>query len=115
MVWTRAANAAGYPLTWSEAFEFVAGMNRARTFGCKDRRLPNRRELRSLVSQQTRRPALPQGHPFGDVFPGWCWSSNTAAISPAHASYVHMDGARMFCGGKGQLERTLQWDLVMQK
>jgi len=102
LVWTRTANAAGYPLTWSEAFEFVAGMNRARAFGCQDWRLPNRRELRSLVSHQTRRPALPEGHPFRDVFPGWYWSSTTAAISPAHAWYVHMDGARMFYGGKDQ-------------
>jgi len=101
-VWSRNANPAEFPLTWPEALAFVADVNRAGTFGCSDWRLPNRRELRSLVSHQTRRPALPEAHPFRDVFNGWYWSSTTAAISPAHAWYVHMDGARMFFGGKDQ-------------
>lgn len=102
LVWARTANAAGYPLTWAEAFAFIADMNRARAYGCEDWRLPNRRELRSLVSHQTRKPALPEGHPFHETFLGWYWSSTTAAISPAHAWYVHLEGARMFYGGKDQ-------------
>ena len=103
LMWTRHANLAEYPMTWSEALDFVAGMNRERALGFSDWRLPNRRELRSLVSHQTRRPALPGQHPFLNVFPGWYWTSTTAAISPTHAWYVHMDGARMFYGGKDQL------------
>lgn len=102
LVWSRNANPAEFPLTWSEALAFIADMNDAGKSGCSDWRLPNRRELRSLVSHQTRRPALPEAHPFRDVFNGWYWSSTTAAISPAHAWYVHMDGARMFFGGKDQ-------------
>ena len=67
-------------------------------------RLPNRRELRSLMSHQTRCPALPESHPFDNLFSGWYWNSTTAAIHPAYAWYVHvhMEGARMFYGGKGQ-------------
>jgi len=102
LTWTRHANLAEYPMTWREAFDFIAGLNREKTFGFADWRLPNRRELRSLVSHQTRRPALPEEHPFVNVFPGWYWTSTTAAISPAHAWYVHLDGARMFYGGKDQ-------------
>lgn len=102
LVWSRAANAAGFPLSWQEAFEFIAQMNRSRAFGYGDWRLPNRRELRSLVSYQAHRPALLQGHPFRQLFPSWYWSSTTAAISTAHAWYVQMDGARMFYGGKDQ-------------
>jgi len=102
LVWTRMANAASYPLSWSEAFGFIADMNRAHAYGRADWRLPNRRELRSLVSHQTRKPALPEGHPFLDVFSGWYWSSTTAVISPTHAWYIHMEGARMFYGGKDQ-------------
>lgn len=102
VVWTRNANLAEFPLTWQEALAFVVDMNRARAFGFTDWRLPNRRELRSLLSHQTSRPALPAGHPFTNVFPGWYWSSTSAAISPAHAWYVHMDGGRMFYGGKDQ-------------
>ncbi len=102
LIWTRNANLAGYPLTWMEALNFVARLNETRLFGHADWRLPNRRELRSLVSHRSRRPVLPEAHPFVNVFPGWYWTSTTAAISPAHAWYVDMDGGRMFFGGKDQ-------------
>jgi len=36
-------------------------MNRGTHLGFSDWRLPNRRELRSLLDHQTRRPALPGG------------------------------------------------------
>jgi hypothetical protein len=102
LVWSRDANPAEYPLTWNEALDFVAELNRRALFGFSDWRLPNRRELRSLISHQTRRPALPENHPFQNVFPGWYWSSTSAAISPGHAWYVDLDGGRMFFGGKDQ-------------
>ena len=102
LVWCRSANLAEFPLTWQEALDFVATMDREQRFGQRDWRMPNRRELRSLLSLQTKLPALPEGHPFIDVFNGWYWTSTTAAISPAHAWYVALDGARMFYGGKDQ-------------
>ena len=91
-----------FPVTWQEALQWVDKMNSERTFGFSDWRLPNRRELRSLVSHQTRRPPLPEHHPFVNVFLSWYWTSTTAAIAPDHAWYVSMDGARMFYGGKDQ-------------
>ena len=100
--WTRDANAADFPMTWQEALEWVRHMNGEHAFGFSDWRLPNRHELRSLVSHQTRRPALPLDHPFGNVFLHWYWTSTTAAIAPDHAWYVSMDGGRMFYGGKDQ-------------
>jgi hypothetical protein len=102
LVWSKNANLAEFPMTWREALAFVSQMNQEQALGFTDWRLPNRRELRSLVSHQTRRPALPAGHPFYNVFASWYWTSTTAAMSPAHAWYVHMDGARMFYGGKDQ-------------
>lgn len=102
LVWCRDANLAEFPLTWVEALDYVATMNRERRFGHSDWRLPNRRELRSLLSLQTKLPALPDAHPFINVFNGWYWTSTSAAISPAHAWYVAMDGGRMFYGGKDQ-------------
>jgi len=100
--WCRNANLAEFPLTWQEGLDYVAQMNQNRMLDCSDWRMPNRHELRSLVSHQTKRPALPEGHPFTGVFNGWYWSSTTAVISPAHAWYVNMDGGRMFYGGKDQ-------------
>jgi hypothetical protein len=102
LTWTRRANFAEFPLTWREALAFIDGMNREGVLGFNDWRLPNRRELRSLVSCQTRKPALPEGHPFSDVFLGWYWSSTSAAVSPDHAWYLHLEGARLFYGGKDQ-------------
>lgn len=109
LVWCRNANLAEFPLTWREAFDYVMQMNRDRVFGYSDWRIPNRRELRSLISHQTKRPALPKEHPFTNLFQGWYWSSTTAAISPAHAWYVDMAGGRMFYGGKDQ--SFLVWPL----
>lgn len=102
LIWTRNANLAEFPLEWNEALDYISGMNRENAFGHSDWRLPNRRELRSLMSHQTSKPALPEGHPFQDVFLGWYWTSTTAAINTAYAWYVHMEGARMFYGGKDQ-------------
>ena len=102
LIWCRNANLAEFPLAWQEALDFVATMNLEQRFGQRDWRMPNRRELRSLLSLQTKLPALPEQHPFIEVFNGWYWTSTTAAISPAHAWYVALDGARMFYGGKDQ-------------
>lgn len=102
LLWSRDALPAEYPLTWDEALAFVKLMNVEHWLGHNDWRLPNRRELRSLMDYETRLPALPAGHPFSNVFSGWYWSSTSAAISPSHAWYVHMEGARMFYGGKDQ-------------
>ncbi len=102
LTWTKIANLAEFPMAWQEALDYIATMNREKTFGFVDWRLPNRRELRSLMSHQTWKPALPEGYPFQNVFAGWYWTSTTAAINSAYAWYVHMEGARMFYGGKKQ-------------
>ena len=102
LIWTHDANLAEFPMSWNEALYYIAGMNQNRTFGFSDWRMPNRRELRSLISHQTRKPALPEGHPFVNVFQGWYWSSTTAAINTAYAWYIHMEGGRMFYGNKNQ-------------
>lgn len=100
LVWTLDANPARYPLSWEEALRLAERMSREAAFGRRDWRMPNRRELRSLVGHAETRPALPAGHPFRNVFQGWCWSSTTAAINPAFAWWIHLGGGRMFFGEK---------------
>ncbi|HEY9050138.1 MAG TPA: DUF1566 domain-containing protein [Gammaproteobacteria bacterium] len=102
LIWPCNANLADFPLNWQEALDFVAALNTHGELGFNDWRLPNRRELRSLMSHQTRRPALPDKHPFHNVFSHWYWSSTSCAGYPDHAWYVNLDGARMFYGGKDQ-------------
>jgi hypothetical protein len=105
--WTIDANIGGFPCTWLEAFAQIAALNQQQHGGHGDWRLPNRNELRSLVSYQAKKPALPAGHPFVNFFLGWYWSSTTAAINPAYAWSVHLEGARMFYGRKDQ--ESLFW------
>jgi len=109
LLWLRDANVAGFPLTWRETFEYVREMNHASHLGFDDWRVPNRRELLSLMSFQACKPALPENHPFRNLFSCWCWTSTTASIALSHAWYIHMEGARMFYGGKDQ--SYLLWPL----
>lgn len=107
LFWPINTDVAEFLFTWEEALDFVEGMNLVSAYGFTDWRLPNRRELRSLIGHQTSKPPLPAGHPFLNVFLGWYWTSTTAAISPAYAWYIHMEGGRMFYGRKD--ERYLAW------
>ncbi len=102
LTWSRDANPGEFPCTWSEALQAIHHLNRDLYCGHRDWRLPNRRELRSLMDYQTRKPALPHNHPFTNIFIHWYWSSTTAAIHPGYAWYVHLEGARMFYGKKSQ-------------
>lgn len=102
LTWPLDANMAGFPLDWRAALDFVDQINREQAHGFGDWRMPNRRELRSLISHQTRNPALPEDSPFTNVFPGWYWTSTTTAINPDFAWYVHMGGGRSFYGAKSQ-------------
>ncbi|BEQ13358.1 DUF1566 domain-containing protein [Desulfoferula mesophila] len=102
LVWSRSANPAGWPLFWDEAREYVATLNREAYLGHGDWRLPNRRELFSLMDYAQARPALPPGHPFTQVELAWYWSATPYAANPAYAWYVHTEGGRMFYGDKGR-------------
>jgi hypothetical protein len=107
LAWPRDAATLPFPLPWAEALDAVAGLGAQGLLGRRDWRLPNRRELRSLVDHAMARPCLPLGHPFESVFQGWCWTSTSAALAPAYAWRVHLAGGRMFYGRKD--EPGLAW------
>ncbi|QLA15911.1 DUF1566 domain-containing protein [Desulfolutivibrio sulfoxidireducens] len=96
LCWHPAADALGYAVSWEEGFSAVRALNRTAAHGRSDWRMPNRRELRSLLWHGAKNPALPPGHPFTDVFSGRYWTSTTFAGLPGHAWYVHLEGARVF-------------------
>lgn len=99
LVWPHIASMGDFPMSWPEALAAVADMNRENAFGHADWRLPNRRELLSVVSHAHHRPALPAGHPFS-VQQTWYWTSTTASRAPGYAWHVHLEGGRMFYGDK---------------
>ncbi|MFO7653227.1 MAG: DUF1566 domain-containing protein [Candidatus Krumholzibacteriia bacterium] len=92
LIWSRTANCAGWPLTGDETGAWLAGLNRDEFGGHRDWRLPNRRELLSLVSHQEREPALPAGHPFTGVFLGWYWSGTPTARHPGQSWALQITG-----------------------
>ncbi|MBC8319072.1 MAG: DUF1566 domain-containing protein [Desulfobulbaceae bacterium] len=102
LTWSRNANPHEFPVTWQEALNQISLWNMEKFLGFDDWRLPNRKELRSLMSYQAKKPSLPANHPFTNFFLNWYWTSTTAAINPAYAWYIHLEGARMFYGRKDQ-------------
>ncbi len=100
LMWSRDAALSEFPLTWKEAFDFVDSLNSREFEGYANWRLPNRRELFSLISLSRINPALPEGHPFENVFPGYYWSASTCARLPDQAWYVHLGGAKVYRGMK---------------
>ncbi|WP_027185986.1 DUF1566 domain-containing protein [Desulfovibrio inopinatus] len=110
LIWTRRAAIAEFPLTWQESLDAIEQMNVERAYGRSDWRLPNRRELRSLVDHGQTRPVLPADHPFTDLVQHWYWTSTSSAMSPAYAWHVHFMGGRMFYGKKDGYE--LAWPVA---
>jgi len=99
LVWPRIASLGDFPMSWTEALSAVKLMNEENALGHTDWRLPNRRELSSLISYSHHRPALPAEHPFS-ISQTWYWTSTTASMAPGYAWHVHMEGGRMFYGDK---------------
>jgi hypothetical protein len=101
LIWTKDVSPTGFPLTWQEALSHIRVMNEGTSQeGLPDWRLPNRKELFSLISHRNINPALPAGHPFTNVFSGYYWTSTTCVRLPREAWYVHLGGGRVFKGMK---------------
>jgi hypothetical protein len=103
LVWSRKGISFEFALRWEEALEHIRELNTKSYLGYRDWRLPNRRELRSLISHGRCRPALPEDHPFIQVQQTWYWSSTSSAMYPAYAWAVHLAGGRLFWNRKDQI------------
>jgi C1A family cysteine protease/putative hemolysin len=96
-------------VTWQHALEFVAGINSGLFANCaagqSDWRLPNRKELFSLIDFSRWEPALPYGHLFVNLdimTPPTCyWSSTTQVSYRENAWWIDMWG-----GGVGERTKT---------
>ena len=99
-IWTKSANLPGFPLTWEEGQVYVEDMNKVGALGRSDWKLPSRKALFSLLSHVHTHPALPEGHPFVDVFSGYYWTCITVDRFRSQAWYVHLGGGRVFKGMK---------------
>lgn len=94
--WPLDANPAEFALCFDEALDFIGEANREAFLGFSDWRLPKRSELFSLASHVNINPCLPEGHPFENVFSGYCWTSAVLSRLPDQAFTLHLGGARSF-------------------
>lgn len=96
--WLKNADPYGFPLAWSEAFEYIDEMNQNNQYGKSDWRLPDRDELYSLVSHARINPAIAGAALFSNVFNGYYWSATPCARHTDQAWCVHLGGGRMVKG-----------------
>ncbi|MBF0317838.1 MAG: DUF1566 domain-containing protein [Nitrospirae bacterium] len=97
LTWTEDAGAptvgssctGGY-MSWAAALNYVACLNTSAYIGYTDWRLPNRKELLSLLNRGTFGSSLPSGHPFTNVQSNAYWSSTTSAASTGKAWTVYI-------------------------
>ena len=94
LIWLKNANCSGQK-TWQQALSYcntLASGLCSLTDGsvAGDWRLPNRKELFSLIDHSCHADALPQGHPFTNVQSTWYWSSSTYANDTNRAWQVFM-------------------------
>ncbi len=96
LIWTKDANLPAGSKTWQEALDYVTSMNTgAGTYGYTDWRLPNRKELDSLVNaEQATLATWLNAQGFTNVQDLDYWSSTTYANNTSRAWFVSMnDGA----------------------
>jgi hypothetical protein len=94
LIWLKNANCFGLRL-WNEALldsnglqDGLCGLTDGSSAG--DWRLPNVKELLSIVDRNQDSPALPFDHPFANVQSSYYWSSSTAAYDTSFAWYVYI-------------------------
>jgi hypothetical protein len=92
LMWTKNASIWGTE-TWNTAVDNCEGYSLA---GHSDWRLPNLRELQSLIDYSRYSPALPSGHPFTGVQSSYYWSSTTGARNTAYAWSVYLDDGLVY-------------------
>ncbi len=102
LMWAKDANANGL-MNWNEAIDYAndlsLGLENCST-PYTDWRLPNVKELQSLIDFGNYIPALPSGHPFTNVLGAFYWSSTTSANSTHSAWYVYLSYGHVYYTGK---------------
>jgi len=96
LMWAQNANADGIK-TWEEALTYCNGLMLGEH---TDWRLPNVKELQSLIDYGNSVPALPSGHPFTIVQLYAYWSSTADAYYSSFAWFVSLSYGSVYSGNK---------------
>ena len=87
LMWTEDAQEIPGPMTWNGAIDECNSLNYA---DYDDWRLPNVKELQSLIDFGNYNPALSAGHPFDKVRSNDYWSATTSTVNTGYAWGVYM-------------------------
>jgi hypothetical protein len=84
LIWSANANTPGSPACTPgvakisyDSYLYIQCLNNNSYLGYNDWRVPNRKELQSLIDHSRYNPAVPSGHPSTGVVSGTYWSSDT--------------------------------------
>lgn len=99
LIWLKNANCFGLQ-TWANALSAANTLNSGEcglTDGSAEGawRLPNVREMQSLIDYGRSNPALPSGHPFSGVQSGYHWTSTSNAGVTSVAWHVDLNFGNM--------------------
>lgn len=106
LMWTKNADAPGplscIPTTqnWNNALTYIQCLNVAGYLGYNDWRLPNLKELLSLIDYSLDDRPVPPGHPFTSIQSASYWSSSTYAPNATKAWGVSMRYGEIVVPGK---------------
>ena len=101
LIWLKNANCFGSRI-WNDALSDCNGLANGQCglidgSNAGDWRLPQIKELQSLVDFKNIHPSLPSGHPFINVLFNYYWSSTTYALTTLHIWCVVMtDGDQAY-------------------
>jgi hypothetical protein len=87
LIWTKDATI-GSTYPWNDALDLVSSYNSLSYAGYNDWRMPNAREIQTLLDYGQQSPALPIGHPFeqvGGPTDAAFWTSTTSPYNTADA------------------------------
>jgi hypothetical protein len=99
LMWPKNANLPNGTRNWQGALGYIASINSgAGLCGYTDWRLPNRKEISSLIDYSKFEPALPSNHPFTNVQSYYYWSSTTFAYDTSRAWLISIWEGPFFSG-----------------
>jgi hypothetical protein len=91
------------PFSWGDALKMIQKMNHEKWYGCDLWRLPNIRELESLVDIRQNSPAILQSLTQFEIKSGY-WSSTTSAYEPRYAWVLYTRDGEVGVGFKRKSE-----------